>query len=262
MRRLNIRKRNRLNLELLNQKALKTLGVLVILILVFTGIYFYFIKNIFIKGNFEKEYTALSNMNENTPFSLKEITIFSSATAIPKEVTNSVWNLDISQYADIGIYLSNSQEDVYSIQAIYIDNIQISNAEYGTPCLYQKSMSDFGKCSFDKKLIINDRIDLDTNLSAPILLGYYNENIKENFLDSSSKLEYNGTLLKRASIPQTSIQRNISFDVHISTHSAEEYVCNISLDIPLENQDQSVYEDGYVIKKLENLENYKFLRLK
>ena len=107
MRRLNIRKRNLTDHKRLNKKTLKTIYILVVLLIIFSCIYFYFFKNIFIKHIFEKEYTTLANLNEETIFSLDKIIIFSSATADSKELNNSVWNLDISQYSDIGIYLNN-----------------------------------------------------------------------------------------------------------------------------------------------------------
>lgn len=277
MRRLNIRKRNKLILKEINQKALKVLGILMICLLLLGFTYFYFFTNHLIKGNFEKEYTSISNMNETPSYALNAITIFSSATATPKEVTNSVWNLDVSQYSDIAIQLKNFS-DMAFIKQLYIDNISVSKPEYGTPYLYHKRVDDVGKCTFSEKLVLGDKIDytivapgsqnnkdenvMYSDLSNPIVLGYYNQDIKKGFLDSSSTLEYNGTLLKRASIAQASIDVNISMDLHIINEADEEYICNVSIDIPFEDNDKSVYEDGYIIKEMKDLDNYKFLRIK
>ena len=277
MRRLNIRKRKQIEMKDNNKKALRIIVVFCILIIVFTSIYFYFIKNHFIKGNFEKAYTSLSHLNEETAFALEKITIFSSATATPKEVNNSVWNLAISQYSDIAITLKSFDlpKDL-TIQRLYLDNIQINKPEYGIPLLYQKSLNDFGKCTYAEDTkedstiefsIVDDKADISTNtidrnLSLPITLGYYNQNVKENFFDADTSLEYNGKLLKKASIPPSSIETTLSFDIHILTVQNEEYVCNISIAIPLEDNEKSVYENGYITKEIRDLENYKFLRIK
>lgn len=281
MRRLNIRKRNRIEFKNLNKKATKIIIILFILIFILLILYLYFFQNFFIKNNFEKEYTYLSELNEETVFSLDKIVVFSSATAQSKEVNNSVWNLDISQYSDIGIYFKNinsNQPEKNIVKELYIDNISISQTEYGTPCLYKKSIQDFGKCTFSENLIIPDKLDFNivetdseidnnentiyNNLSSPITIGYYNKNVKENFLSADSVIEYNGKILKRATIPQTSIKCNISFSVRIVNALNEQYICNINIDIPFENGTDSIYEDGYIVKEIDNLENYKFLRVK
>lgn len=281
MRRLSSRKRNKIEFKKLNQKTIRIISILAVFIIILVIAYLYFFQNIFIKNNFENEYTYLSELNEETVFSLNKIVIFSSATAEPKEVNNSVWNLDISQYSDIAIYLNNienNQSGKNIITELYIDNIVISKTEYGTPCLYEKSLNDFGKSTFSEEQIISDRFDFNVlnpnaeiedssntiynNLSNPITLGFYNKNVKENFLNSDSIIEYNGKILKKASIPQTSIKCNISFYIHITNALDEQYICNVNIEIPFESEDNSIYEDGYIIKELNNLENYKFLRIK
>lgn len=281
MRRMSTRKRNKINLKNLNKKSLKLILILALSILALIFIYSYFLKNLFIKNNFESEYTNISNLNEETIFSLNKLVIFSSATAEAKGLSNTVWNLDISQYSDIGIYLNNIPNDTSeknNIKELYIDNISISNTEYGVPCLYQKSIDDFGKSSFSEETIFKDRIDFNiiqkeneinylnnelyNDLSTPIVLGYYNKNVKTDFLNSDALVEYNGKILKRANIPPTSINCNISFDINIINELNEHYICNVNFNIPFEDETSSIYEDGYITKEINNLDNYKFLRLK
>lgn len=281
MRRLSNRKRNKINFKNIHQKAVRNICILTILIVLFVIIYFYFFKNLLIKNHFEKQNLYIANLNEETIFSLDKIVLFSSATAKANELNNAVWNLDISQFTDIGIYLNNiSNNDISKniIKDLYIDNIYITTPEYGTPCLYQKSIEDFGKCSFSKDKILSDKIDftikeMDTelnssnnevynNLSTPITLGFYNKSIKTDFLNSDYQIEYNGKILKRASIPKTSIECNVSFCIHIVNELEEHYICNVDFSIPFEENENSIYEDGYITKEMNNLENYKFLRLK
>lgn len=281
MRRTNNRERNKINLNEINKETLKIIAIFIVLLIIFIFVYYYFFKNIFIKKNFEKEYTSISSLNEETIFSLYKIVLFSSATANSNGLSNSVWDLDISQYCDICIYLNNIKNENSSknvVKQLYIDNIEISKPELGTPCLYQKAIEDFGKCSFSDDKIIPDRFDFNIvkngniinysnneiydDLSSPLSIGFYNKNIKTGFLNSDSQIEYNGKILKRASIPEASIKCDVSFDINIINELDEHYVCNINFNIPFSNNDSSIYEDGYVKKEISNLSNYKFLRKK
>lgn len=280
MRRTNNRKRNKINLNQINRETLKTIALIIVLLIVFSFIYFYFIRNIFIKKNFEKEYTSISSLNEDSPFSLNKIILFSSATTTSNGLNNSVWNQDISQYCDICIYLNNNSSNVADkniAKQVYIDNISISTPELGSPCLYKKSVQDFGKSSFSEDKIISDRFDfniIDTkktidynnndiysNLSTPLSIGFYNKNIKTNFLNSDSQIESNGRILKKASIPEASITCDVSFNINIVNMLGEKYICNVNFSIPFTDENFSIYEDGYIKKEISNLDNYKFLRI-
>ena len=282
MRRINTRKRNKINLKNLNIKSLKFIYTLIFLLFLLILAYFYFFNNVLIKHNFEKEYTAISNLNEETIFSLDKIILFSSASVDTKELNNSVWNLDLSQYTDICIYINNitnkNNPSKNIIKELYVDNIILSDTEYGTPYLYRKSITDFGKCSFKADTVISENFkfniispdkeinysnnEMYNDLSIPLTIGYYNKGIKTDFLFSKSVIEYNGKILKDANIPQTSIKCQISFCINIINELNEKYIYTASIDIPFESENESIYENGHIIKELNNLDNYKFLRVK
>ena len=211
------------------------------------------------------------------PFSLRKIILFSSATAEADSV-NQLLSLNISQYCDIGIYLDKIENDDIKISSLYIDNILMSSPEIGTPYLYKKSVSDLGKCTFNEDSIIDNNfnfniIDTESELNynnyeiysngtTPISLGFYNQNIKTDFIADTSEVFYNGTLLKQAFIPLTSLNCNISFRINIITNSEEHYICNVNFDIPLESNDESIYDTGYITKEFETIETNKFIRIK
>ncbi len=281
MRRLNTRKRNKLNLKNLNKKTLRLICILLIFLILLIIIFIYFMQNLFIKKNFEKSYSSLSEINQESPFTLEKIILFSSATATTNDLSNSVWNLNISQFSDICIYLNNAYNDNSAkklIQSIYIDSINISKTECGTPLLYSKSIEDFGKCSFEDNKIIDNRFDFNVvntdsdinynnnelynDLSTPITIGFYNKDIKSNYLYSDSQINYNGRILKSANIPEVSIKCNLSFNINIITQEEQEYICNVNIDIPFRDENSSIYEDGYIKKEISDLDNYKFLRVK
>ena len=186
-----------------------------------------------------------------------------------------------SFFSSLCIYLNNSSnvnESKNTVKEFYIDNIDIAKPELGSTFLYRKSINDFGKSTFKNDSIINDRLDfevLDSNtpenltenvvsnkLFEPIVLGFYNKNVKENYLSSSLNIDYSGKILKEAKIPKSSLQCNVSFNLNIINELDEHYICNVNFDIPFENENSSIYDDGYFVQELNNLENYKFLRLK
>lgn len=274
---INIRKKKKLISNQINKKSLKLLTLLISTLIICILIYIFFIQNIFIKVNLEKENFNFSSLNENIPFSIKKMILFSNATAESGSV-NQLLSLDISNYCDIGIYLNKITDSSISISSLYIDNISISSPELGTPYLYQKVVQDLGKCSFVKENVINDKFNFNVissedeinynnheifnNGTTPISLGFYNHNIKTNFILDNSEVIYNGTLLKKAIIPLTSINCSVSFRINIITNTNEHYICNINFDIPFENEDGSIYDIGYITKEFESNEINKFIRIK
>lgn len=274
---INVRKRKRILLQESNNKSLKLLLLLIIILVFCIIIYFSFIQDIFIKRNFEKDNITFSSLNENIPFLLNKIILFSSATAETDSVNQSL-SLDISQYCDIGIYLNNTDKENTFINSLYINNIYISSPELGTPCLYKKRINDLGKCSFNEEKIINDEFyfnmieytetlnyanyELLNDGSTPVSLGFYNKDIKKGFITSDTQISYNGTLLKSALIPQTSLNCNVSFTINIITNADEHYICNVNFDIPFEDEEGSIYDTGYSTKELKNNEVSRFIRLK
>ena len=128
MRRLSSRKRNKLILKEMNKKATIIFTILISIILILIAIFSYYISNSVIKHCFEKQSVKIASINEDTPFSLKKIVLFSSANVETNDLKNSVWNLNISQFSDICIYLNNSTDannSKNSVKEFYIDNIDI-----------------------------------------------------------------------------------------------------------------------------------------
>jgi len=274
---INIRKRKRIIFNEANKKSLKIIFILVIILFICIAIYFSHIQNILIKKNFEHDNINLSNFNKQIPFSLNKIILFSSATAQTDNI-NQILSLDLSHYCDIGIYLNNNDRENTIINSLFIDNITISKTEVGTPCLYKKRITDLGKSTFTEDTIIQDTFyfniipetseinydnyELLDNGSTPISLGFYNKNIKENFMTDSEQILYNGTLLKKALIPQASLNCNISFSLNIITTNDEHYICNVNFDIPFEDEKGSIYDIGYVTKEYTHNQINKFIRVK
>lgn len=178
---------------------------------------------------------------------------------------------------DLTNNLGNSNSQVvdtspkYSISKIYIDNISFSNNSTGTLSLCYIPILNFGLISNDELTnpekqqnkidfnIVNDKETLlnnilqepsiDKNLVLPITLRYLNSNIKVNhtITNIEENLSFDGNILKRASIPLSSIKNEVTFNIHIVTNSSEEYIYPIHLQIPLQNEDNSknIYDGSY-----------------
>ena len=233
------------------------------------------------KYSFEKDILDISNKNKEPIFSINKITFFSSCDSDVSIKSNSSFILEnLRQYTDIGIFLdTNSKEFTLenTLKKVYIKNIQFKNLpEIGTPALYYKDLNKFATADFLEKNIINDtlefnisqedKIDFSTptlynNCANPITLSYVNSNIKTDYaiLDVGSELTYDGNLLKKCNILLNSINCNVCFDIYIVNNLDQEFKCSISFDIPLKDDNSSIYDGNFMV---DNKTNYTFYRYK
>ena len=70
-------------------------------------------------------------------------------------------------------------------------------------------------------------------------------------------MTYDGSLLKNNNILLNSISCSISFDIYITNNLDEEFKCPIYLDIPLENESNSIYDGSITLVDNTNYEFYK-----
>ena len=242
--------------------------ILVFLLLGFGTYYWY--QNYYEKISFQD-----NTVSKPSPFKIHKIYLFSSAYATQNDTANkSTWNLDVSQFTDIAIFIDNHNENEFTkentIAQLYIDNIQyIETPTLGNPVLYYKNQEDFGKFSFNEENKINDCLDFeilpyeqeqnhgkpeiyDTSFS-PICLGFVNQNIKSNYVvtDIQNPLHYDGSLLKRCNIGLTRIACSFSFDLHLINQLDEHFKSTITIDIPLKNTDSdtTIY-DGSIKQEI------------
>ena len=107
-----------------------------------------------------------------------------------------------------------------------------------------------------ENLSISSTPKIDEALTFPITLRYQNSNIKTNYLITNIKepLVFDGSILKRCSIPLSYIKNTVSMKLHILNSLGEEFIANLSIDIPLQNEDNSktIY-DGSYSEKIENV---------
>ena len=257
------------------------IGIFIVLLLILSFLAFYFFKAYSLKNSFEKTYLQFANQNEKTIFSINKIVFFSSCNVKDKIITNSGYNIkNLYQYTDMAFFITNNNTEnslENTPKTISIRNINYSiSPSIGTPKLYYKNINSFAKSDIIESNLIENEVNftvsseneanLDTptlynNLANPIVLSYYNENIKEDYTISniSSPITLDGTLLKKCNILLNSITCRLSFDIYISNYLDQEFKTSLYFDIPLETPESSIY-GGKVILKEDT--NYTFYRYK
>ena len=234
------------------------------------------------KTNFESD--LLSSNDYSDTFSIDKIVLYSSANATSNETTRNLWNINVYQFTDIAIYLNNNSSSSLSskntIKELYIDNIEYSpSPEKGTPELYYKAIDNFGIPSLKDENLVQDKLNfkiinskdtLDTNTASfyetcqtPITLQFVNKDIKANAIipNSGETLVFDGSLLSKTNIALNNIKTSISFNINLTNNLDEKYVYNIKFDIPLEDNEHSIYE-GNIKKEITEFSNNKFLKLR
>lgn len=173
-------------------------------------------------------------------FDVSQIHYYSNVNADISKTTydNPEWNLDVYQYTDIAIYVDRigAFESTDYIKKVYIDNIEIKSAKKGSQNLYYLNPLDFGKDSIETEKIeekLEYNVIDDSNVensvkysiplffedcSNPITIRYINSEILKNYnIESSEKVIFNGSLLKRGEIELQDIESEISMNLNIVT---------------------------------------------
>lgn len=234
-----------------------------------------------LKKNFEESILSFVNKNQSTIFEINNISLFSSCDAKNKNISASNYTIEnLYQYTDMAIFISNNSEEKNlenTFKKVSIENINFVNTpSVGQPNLYFKSINNFSKSEILDDNLIADKLDFEitsedeanldkpilyNNLANPITLSYVNNNIKNDYTitDTSSPITYDGSLLKKCNVPLSSVSCKISFDVFITNNLDQEFKSSVYIDIPLENDNKTIY-DGNI--NLKQNTNFKFFRYK
>ena len=257
--------------------------ILIILCLALVFAYYYFVLNDSIyRDNYANQMIGISDNNENTIFSIQKVVLYSNANAIDNSKDQSLSDVSICQYSDLGISIDNSQSsseltDENTVKQLYIDNIVMtSKLDKGTKILNYKNPFSFGKYKdieppLNNKIkfkIINtnqenesnnyDEPTFFTDCSNPINLGYLNKDLLTKYAVSneSSTVTFNGKVLKEANISLDDINYNLKFTIHIVNNLNEKFSYNMNLDVNLDG----IY-DGYTYRAKSTSGNeYRFFR--
>lgn len=262
------------------KKKILTIIILILFIIVLVLAYLLFQKYV-IKSNFERHILPFANKNDKTVFQVNKIVLFSNCDA--KNKTGSVTNFTIEnlyQYTDIAVFINHSSSEEKTLEntleKVSIDNVQYTTSpELGTPKLYFKGLNQFAKSdlipeneiigSFDFMVTSEDETNLATptlynNLANPITLSYVNQNIKSDYTitDTSTPITYDGSLLKKCNVDLNTIACKLSFDIYITNNLQEKFKTTVFIDIPLENQEKSIYDGSINLTQNSNFIFYRY----
>lgn len=264
-------------------------GIVIFIIIIGVIIYFNLINktdDASSKNNQNISQGSKSNEDEETIFEIDNILLYSSANALNNsETQKDYWNLNIYQYTDMSININNH---VYSdkltsknlVSKLYIDNVNFSiKPTLGSPGLFYKNPNSLGMPVVDDlDNQITDRMDFTVNsvnstvdytkpsfytdCSNPLTLSYVNSNVYSSLIikNNASSVTFDGSLLQKSGTKLSNIQATVNFTIHIENALGEEYICDVEIPIPLEDESQSIL-DGHYVTELTNLEEYKFTRV-
>ena len=264
-------------------------GIVIFIIIIGVIIYFNLINktdDASSKNNQNISQGSKSNEDEETIFEIDNILLYSSANALNNsETQKDYWNLNIYQYTDMSISINNH---VYSdkltsknlVSKLYIDNVNFSvKPTLGSPGLFYKNPNSLGMPVVDDlDNQITDRMDFTVNsvnstvdytkpsfytdCSNPLTLSYVNSNVYSSLIikNNASSVTFDGSLLQKSGTKLSNIQATVNFTIHIENALGEEYICDVEIPIPLEDESQSIL-DGHYVAELTNLEEYKFTRV-
>ena len=278
-RKTNVKKK-KINIKDLDKKKVVLTAITIILfIIVLILCYLLFYKYV-LKRNFENSVLDFSSKNEETIFEINNVTFFSSCDAKNKSASSSNFTIEnLYQYTDMALFITSPKEEKTlenTLKNVYIDNVQYTKTPtLGTPSLYYKNIYNFAKSDLVDSNLINGRLDFNitsedeadldiptlyNNLANPIVLSYVNSNIKTDYTitDTSSPITYDGTLLKKCDVLLNSISSSISFDIYITNNLDQEFKCSVYIDIPLESDEESIYDGSCTLKKDTNFIFYRY----
>lgn len=253
-----------------------TFFILIAILVLLSGRVFGMFLN---KYTCENEYLDFASKNEKIVFSINKCVLFSNCNAINKENTNTAFTIeDLYQYTDIAIFINNNSDEhnlENTLKSVKIKNLKfITTPSVGEQQIFYKNINSFAENSiskdfaFDNELVFNisskDNENLETpvlynNCANPIVLSYINNNIKNDYaLDNSTSITYDGSLLKRCGVLLNSLNAKFSFDIFITNNLDEEFKCTVYIDVPLENENKSLYDGTITVTQNTNYNFYRF----
>lgn len=233
---------------------------------------------------YQEETVKFVENNENPVFKIGQVILYNSATAIDNS-EGELKNLDISQFTDIEVYIDNKAKTEEltgenTINQLYINNIKVeNNFPNGEKILNYKNPLNCGKYVElenwrDDGILFNVVNTNEKNKSAnyeenifytdcsnPISLGYINKNILTNceINNEVGTINFDGSLLRTPDINLNDLKTSISFSINIVNNLNEKFVCNLTIDNDLNNEE--IYS-GNMMKILNFEEDkYNFIKI-
>ena len=213
----------------------------------------------------------------NTVFSINKIVLFSSASGDSVVNSNNTTTINnLIQYTDIAIFIDNTAGEYTlenTLKSVSIENLSIiTTPEVGNANIYYKGLDSFSTPQISENNIIDtnlnfevsseDTIDyskpiLYNNCANPITISYVNSNLIDNYtINNENQIAYDGSLLKDCNIVLNDLKCSFSFYIVIENNLGYKYRCPVYIDIPLSNENTSIYDGTYIYTYNPNYEFY------
>ena len=268
----------------INTTLVLTIDIVLLILSIFTYRYIFSVETL--RKNYTEETLEFIENNENPVFKIGQIILYSSASAIDNS-NGELKDIDISQFTDMEIYIDNKSKNAEitaenTINEMYINNIKIDGKSTESEKIFNyKNPQNCGKyvelSNWEADGILfnitrtneeNNNANYEHNIfytdcSNPISLGFINKNILKGCQVSKEvgTVVFDGSILKSTGVDLKDLKTNISFSINITNNYNEKFVCNVSLDIDLESEEEGIYS-GYLIKMLNpEGDKYNFIKV-
>ena len=264
----------------MKKKITILITIITLLILISVTLIFSLFSRYTIKKSLEDTVLPFAIKNEKPIFKIDKITLFSGCNAKNKNATSSNFTIEnLYQYTDIALFIKSISEEKNSentLKKVWINNLRYNTKpEVGEVNLFYKNINNFAKSDLIESNQIHDSLDFEissesesnldnpilyNNLANPIVVSYINSNIKSDYTitDTSMPITYDGSLLKRCNVPLDSLNCSFTFDIYIINNLDQEFKCTAFINIPLEENEKSIYDGNIIQKSNTNLNFYRY----
>ena len=184
---------------------------------------------------------------KNLPYSLEKILIVSNVDGKRNEDAENIWNISLSEYNDVYVYIKNDEnisEDV-TIKDITLDNFKVtSKPKKGDLKLYRptgelNNLYTYSEQSYLENNIVfqGSKIDDLKNLEIGNKGGVMAfrtslENLGNYTSNEDTEIVYNGSLLQKVGVNLEDIKFSMQMDITIQTSENVSFKGTINLDFP------------------------------
>ncbi len=200
---------------------------------------------------------------KNMPFEVEKILVISGADASEKETNeeNMKWNVDINQFNDIYVLFKKNDANNKGerISEVRVENLVVKNApKKGEIKMYKPSEDENKKFEYNENSAVDGKLvftgDDETKNSSlkisreggTIKVRIANTKIGEFVSNEGEEIQYDGTLIAKASSTIEDLKADIKFDIVLVTDKLT-YRATIETEIPVGN----IVESGVSQKNIE-----------
>ena len=186
---------------------------------------------------------------KNMPFEVEKILIISGADASEKESNeeNMKWNIDINQFNDIYVLFKKNDEHNKGerISEVRVENLTVKNApKKGEIKMYKPSEDENKKFDYNENSTVDGKLvftgDDETKNSnlkisrdgGTIKVRIANTKVGEFVSNEGEEIQYDGTLIAKASSTIEDLKADIKFDIVLVTDKLT-YRAKIETEMPV-----------------------------